>query len=204
MRIAIISDIHDHVSNLQAALQQLAELPDQRGRRGADALICCGDLCSPFVVDELVHGFPSGPIYVVFGNNDGDRYRITDKALKSAGTPRIEVRGESAILDLDGRSFFVHHFDDVGRLVAATGQYDVVCYGHNHQCHCQRDEQSSLPVNPGPIMGWHPKAGKVRVTYAVYDTESGEAEIYEVGTNRPVTDWCATKWAPADATPSGR
>ena len=49
MKIGILSDIHDNIWNLRAALEGLGE---------ADALICCGDLCSPFVVGLLGEGFP--------------------------------------------------------------------------------------------------------------------------------------------------
>lgn len=73
MRLAILSDIHDHVTELRSALAELASAG------GADRLLCCGDLCAPFMVEELVDGF-AGPVHVVFGNNDGDRYRITRAA----------------------------------------------------------------------------------------------------------------------------
>ena len=188
MLIGIVSDIHDNIGNLRSALHQLAQL-DQNGNK-VEALICCGDLCSPFVVDDLGQGFPTGKIYIVFGNNDGDRYRITAKAMQRGGNPSIEVRGESAALDLGGRSIFVHHFDDVGRLVAAANQHDLVCYGHNHDCLRHRREGASLEVNPGSIMGWHPQRGEVRPTYAVYDTAPGKAEIYDARTGEPVTDQC--------------
>ncbi len=187
MRIAIVSDIHDHVWNLRAALDRLARGGDGAGT-GAAALVCCGDLCSPFVVDELARGFPGGPVYVVFGNNDGDRYRIADKARGHPSHPAIEVRGESAVLELGGRRVFVHHFDDVGRLAAAAGAHDLVCYGHDHERRVRREPGAALEVNPGPIMGWHPRLGEVRPTYAVYDTEAGTAGIYDARTGEPVAD----------------
>ena len=67
MRIAILSDIHDNVWKLDAALHAV---------RDSDAMLCCGDLCSPFVIHQLARGF-KGPIHIVFGNNDGDLYRIS-------------------------------------------------------------------------------------------------------------------------------
>ena len=82
MKIGILSDIHDNIWNLRAALEGLGE---------ADALICCGDLCSPFVVGLLGEGFPGRPIHVVFGNNDGDLFRITQNASRVAG---LELHGE--------------------------------------------------------------------------------------------------------------
>ena len=45
MQIAILSDIHDNLPALRRALEKC---------QGADALICCGDLCSPFVARELI------------------------------------------------------------------------------------------------------------------------------------------------------
>ena len=70
MQLAIISDIHDRRDHLAVILSQVTD---------ADALICCGDLCSPFTVVQLGEGFTK-PIHVVFGNNDGDLFRITQQA----------------------------------------------------------------------------------------------------------------------------
>ena len=84
MRIAILSDIHDNLWNLAAAISSV---------QAADALICCGDLCSPFVIDELAK-FPK-EVHIVFGNNDADLYRITSKASRlpqSRSTWRIFSR----------------------------------------------------------------------------------------------------------------
>ncbi|MGH2561895.1 MAG: YfcE family phosphodiesterase [Thermomicrobiales bacterium] len=171
MLIGVISDIHDHLPRLRMALERLRE-----GR--AEALICCGDLCSPFVVDELARGFPAGQIVIVFGNNDGDRHRITAKAM-TLPDGRVEVRGESATLELGGKRIFVHHFADVSSLVAASGQFDLVCFGHDHEFRNHREPGASLALNPGAIMGWHPARGDIASTYAVYDTGSGEAVVFE-------------------------
>lgn len=169
MRIAILSDIHDHIPNLRAALSRL---------EGVEALICCGDLCSPFIVNELAAGF-QGAIHIVFGNNDGDRYRITLNALSRRDT--IQVHGESASLLLGGKRIYVHHFDDVGRLVAAAGEHAVVCYGHNHEYELSRGrEGAALQINPGTILGWHPRKGDVPATYALYDVVTGEATIFDL------------------------
>ncbi len=100
MQIAILSDIHDNIWKLAAALEAI---------RDADALICCGDLCSPFVVDQLAGGF-AGPIHIVFGNNDGDRFRITAKA---AGHDHVHVHGEFFRGEFGGKRFAVNHYDDI-------------------------------------------------------------------------------------------
>ena len=182
MLIAVLSDIHDHLANLAAALGHAAA-PGGTGPR-ADALVCCGDLCSPFVVDELARGFPAGPIHLVFGNNDGDRYRIAAKA-GGPTAPNVAVHGESAELELGGRRVFVHHFADVGRLAVAAGRFDLVCYGHDHERALVRDGRS-LGINPGAVMGWHPRRGEIRPTFALYDTETGAAEIRDAASGEAV------------------
>src|SRR5437588_11169651 len=80
MKIAILSDIHDNLWNLSSALNAV---------RDSDVLICCGDLCSPFVIDELAKF--GRDIHIVFGNNDADLYRITTKALKK---PNCHLHGQ--------------------------------------------------------------------------------------------------------------
>ncbi len=175
MLIGIVSDIHDHLWRLRTALRRIEAA-------GAQTLICCGDLCSPFVVAELASGFSSGPIVIVFGNNDGDRFRIAAVAARqqdASGAPRVDVRGESAALDLAGKRIFVHHFNDVGSLVAAGGQYDLVCYGHNHEWLARRHPGGGLEVNPGAVMGWHPTKGEIASTYSLYDTERNHVDIIE-------------------------
>lgn len=163
MRIAILSDIHDNVLKLEAALQRL---------EGADALLCCGDLCSPFILDQLGLGF-AGPIHIVFGNNDADHFRMTMK-LKSY--PHITLHGEFADLHLGGKRFALNHYDNLGRAIAASGLYDVVCYGHNHQYEVTR-EGNSLRINPGAIMGAQFADGQAKAlasTCALYDTLTDE------------------------------
>jgi putative phosphoesterase len=170
MLIAVLSDIHDHLPNLRAALGQIAARTDEAGEPVA-ALICCGDLNSPFVVGELAKGF-AGQVTVVFGNNDGDRFRITTNA---TATANVTIAGETAVLTFEQRRVFVHHFNDVGALVAKSGQCDLVCYGHNHEYLLRRGEQGAVELNPGAIMGWRPGHGDVPPTFALYDTSGGAA-----------------------------
>jgi putative phosphoesterase len=171
MRIAILSDIHDNVWKLAAALD---------GLRSCSALICCGDLCSPFVVHQLARGF-EGPIHLVFGNNDGDLFRIASNATKYG---HVNLHGELFVGEFDGKRFAVNHYDGIGREIAASGRFDVVCYGHNH-IYEVRSFGKTLGINPGPVMGAAIDAGgswrTVPSTYVVYDTGTGSAERVEVG-----------------------
>lgn len=162
MRIAILSDIHDHIGLLARALDRVND---------CEVLLCCGDLCSPFIMSELGEGF-DGPTHVVWGNNDGDRYRLTDTA---DGYPSIELHGELAELEVDGVRIALHHFDDTGHLLARTGRFDLVCYGHNHRAGVE-SEGSTVICNPGEVMG----ELRGTATCARFDTERRKAEILEL------------------------
>ncbi len=167
MHIAILSDIHDNVWNLATALEAIKD---------AEALICCGDLCSPFILDQLADGF-SGPIHIVFGNNDGDLYRIADKASKR---DHVHLHGAFFEGELGGKRFAVNHYPDIARPIAASGQYDVVCYGHNHDYKVEM-VGNTLTINPGTLLGYSPvKKHDVDATFVIYDTVIGATTGYRV------------------------
>ncbi len=159
MKVGIVSDIHDHIDNLRQALSQLQEV---------ETLICCGDLCSPFIIDEFGKGFAGGEIHIVFGNNDGDLFRI---ATRAAAYPHIKLHGEFCELELDGTRFAVNHFDNIGRALAKYDAYDVVCFGHNHQFEVAK-VAGTLIINPGEIMGGLTGTA----SFVSYDTTTGSAE----------------------------
>jgi uncharacterized protein len=166
MRIAILSDIHDNLWNLSAAVRAVS---------GSDALLCCGDLCSPFVVDELAR-FPRN-VHIVFGNNDADLFRITSKAAKK---PNIHLDGELFQGEFDGKRFAMNHFDYLARPLAKSGDYDVVCFGHNHEFEVTK-AGACLLINPGPIMGAKFSTGAwqdVDPTLVVYDTAANSAVAF--------------------------
>lgn len=168
MRLAILSDIHDNLWNLALALEAV---------RTADILLCCGDLCSPFVIDELTK-FP-GNVHVVFGNKDADLYRITAKALKK---PNCQLHGELFQTTFDGRRIAMNHFDYLARPLAKSGDYDVVCFGHNHEFEISR-QGTTLLINPGPIMGAKFSSGRwedTAATFVIYDTRADSVDAYSI------------------------
>lgn len=169
MRLAILSDIHDNLWNLIAAMQIV---------RTADAVLCCGDLCSPFVIDELTQC--DAPVHIVFGNNDADLYRITSKAAKK---PNCQVHGELFQATVGGKRIAMNHFDYLARPMAKSGDYDVVCFGHNHEFEISRSG-ATLLINPGAIMGAKFSSGKFEdtpATFVLYNTATDVAERYVVG-----------------------
>jgi putative phosphoesterase len=168
MKVAILSDVHDHVWNLGAALPALGD---------TEALVFCGDLCSPFVVGLLAEGFANRPIHVVFGNNDGDLYRI---ALNAARHDHVQLHGEVFKGELGGRRFAVNHFPEIAGELAASGDFDVVCFGHDHRIRLERHGEA-LAINPGTLLGYEPGSRTdVPATFVVYDTSTHEAVAWQV------------------------
>jgi uncharacterized protein len=62
MKIAVFSDIHDSISNLEKAIKKIENI--------AEAIFFCGDFCSPFSAEILSSANLS--TYCVLGNNDED------------------------------------------------------------------------------------------------------------------------------------
>jgi uncharacterized protein len=167
MKVAILSDIHDNVWNLATALEALGD---------ADALICCGDLCSPFVLEQLADGF-TGPTHIVFGNNDGDLYRIAEKASKR---DHVHLHGAFFEGELGGQRFAVNHYPEIALPVAESGRYDVVCYGHNHDYKIETLDKT-LAINPGTLLGYSARTkGDVDATFVIYDTAARRAQGYKI------------------------
>lgn len=160
MKIAVLSDIHDNIWVLERLLDGLH----------ADALIFCGDFCAPFTLAQIAEAF-SGPVHVVFGNNDGDQFLLSKVAGKY---PHVTLHGQFADLKFDGRKVAVTHYPDVGRALAKGGTYDLVCHGHSHE-RVVEEEGPTLRLNPGEVMGRFGLS-----TYALYDTQTGQAQIVQV------------------------
>jgi uncharacterized protein len=168
MKIAILSDIHDNIWTLRSALT---------GIQDADVMIYCGDLCSPFMVPLLAENFPN-PIYFVYGNNDGDLFRITRNASRFS---RFHIEGELFLAEMEGKKVAVNHYDNIALEIAHSGVYDLVCFGHNHRFQIERFGKT-MAINPGTLMGYSPLDQKeVPPTFVVYDTLTDQPSSYQVG-----------------------
>ncbi|MCB0245304.1 MAG: YfcE family phosphodiesterase [Anaerolineae bacterium] len=155
MLIAVMSDVHDNVWNLADALEKIRAA-------GASALIFCGDFCAPFTLLQIGQGF-AGAVHCVFGNNDGDP-RLLMRNAAAAGN--VTIHGQYAELELGGRRIAVNHYPEIARRLVQSGQFDLVCYGHDHQALVELVGDSVL-ANPGEIMG---RFG--RPTFGLYDCDA--------------------------------
>jgi len=140
MRLAVMSDSHDNIWKIREAIPHLLQ---------TDALIHCGDLCSPFVVKELAEPLADIPIHIVWGNNDGDRFSISKVA---ASYPYVHLHGALAELELGGLRIAVNHYPEIAMNLARSQSFDLVCYGHDHIAHTSWLDEVLL-LNPGEMMG---------------------------------------------------
>lgn len=159
MRIAIVSDIHDNIWNLERALERI-------GDHSCERLFFLGDFCAPFTLAQLADGF-SNPVDVVFGNNDGDTFLLSRIAGKYN---HVTLHGHLAELDVDGQSIALNHYPDISRRLAESGAYRAVFSGHDHKKYVEKFG-NTLWANPGEVMG---RFGEP--SFGVYDSDTGAFE----------------------------
>ncbi len=135
--IGILSDTHDHVDAMAAAMQVL-----QAG--GAEHFIHCGDVGGPAILDHLAGVHAS----LVWGNNDWDR-RDLERYASRLG---IACYGSSADLTLGGKTFAVIHGDNLRlrQSILAAQQHDYLLQGHTHVRHDERVGRTRI-INPGAV-----------------------------------------------------
>lgn len=154
MKIAVMSDSHDHLENIENAVELM-------NGAGADILIHCGDLCSPFVIDRLA-AF-KGQVHIVFGNNDGDRFTISRIADRFEN---VMIHGEFGTAETPSGMIAFTHRPEFGSGLAATGRYIAVFSGHTHRRAVQ-EARGSQHLNPGELMGLVEEPG-----FIIFETDS--------------------------------
>ncbi len=144
-------------------------------KQGIDQALVLGDFCAPPTVRQLVS---SGlRCFCIYGNNDGDRGRMLKAALDSEGRVTFGDN-EFDVYTFEDKKVFVTHYPQIAKDVAASGNYTAVFYGHDHQRFQETLKNGTLLLNPGEVWGWLTGVA----SYAVWDTETNQAEIVEIAT----------------------
>ncbi|MFX1498676.1 MAG: metallophosphoesterase [Promethearchaeota archaeon] len=167
MKLAVISDTHDHQNNILRAISIMNE-------RKADILIHCGDYCSAFTrrwFNNLNQNLKEN-FYGVFGNNDGDHFFLR----KNLGQIcKFAENGHEIIKEIDGKRVFASHMPrpETIEALAKSGNFDIILSGHTHVFVNKKYNNDVLVVNPGEVCGY--LTGKS--SFALIDTSKLEAEI---------------------------
>ena len=168
MKICLLSDSHDNRDLLSAAGRQAVAA-------GAQAILHCGDVVAAGTLTVLQ---PLGvPVHVIHGNNAGDPYTMHRVVEKSQGL--FTYHGMDASLHLGGRNIFMVHYPHYARAMALTGDWDIVCFGHDHVAaieyrHNIKGRETVL-LNPGTVAGIGADP-----TYLMADLEQMDFRIHEL------------------------
>ena len=169
MKVCILSDSHDHIPLLDAAVESAIE-------EGAEAVLHCGDVVAPSTLHCLdKYGLP---VHVIHGNNTGDLFTLG--RLASREENNIHYHGMDASLELAGRRIFLVHYPHYAEALATTGDWDLVCCGHSHKVRIETLSNikggTTYLVNPGTIGG----VGRAPATYVMADLDNMTFETREV------------------------
>jgi putative phosphoesterase len=157
MIVGILGDTHDNLPMIARALARFAG-------KGAQALVHAGDFIAPFALKAVLKF--DGPVYAVFGNNDGERAGLkTILPDLGDGPRRVSLADRTIVL--------VHKESDLAE--ADRTAADVVVVGHTHEAEVR--EGTPLTINPGECGGWL----KGRCTVATLDTDTLDVQIHDIG-----------------------
>ncbi len=165
MLVAVISDIHENFHNLILSLEDM-------NAKGIEKILCLGDLMNAGIAKILAA--QEIPTYMIWGNNDGEKVDIMRASYREDSNLEVSLNTYD-FLEIEDRLIFISHYNNLAAPMAQSGLYDAVFYGHNH---LQKKEtvNDTLMVNPGELC-----AQKTGVcTYAVYNTETNDAEIITI------------------------
>ncbi len=163
MKVGILSDTHNNLPNLWAALERLRD-------EGIDTLFHLGDLTRPETAQEL-GGFR---VIHLVGNGDylSGEIRRALLEMNPASYSGMVWTGE-----LGGVSMAATHGHLPGKFdeLASSGAYAYVLKGHSHR---RQDEQrgGARLLNPGALGGLKPQER----SFLILDLETGQVEFVMV------------------------
>jgi len=140
MKIALMSDSHDSIPNLQKAVEISI-------KEKCEKIFHCGDLISPFMVPIL--GKFNKEIHLILGNNPGDIFLLMQKILEY---PNIKLHGDNAFLEIEDYKIAMVHYPKIAYALAKTEEYDFIFCGHTHKYEI-KEIGKTLVINPGEILG---------------------------------------------------
>jgi putative phosphoesterase len=155
-RIGILSDTHDNLDRVRAAVAVFNKFEPA-------TVVHCGDIVAQFVLKELVQ--LSVPLVAVFGNCDGDKESLRDRAREFNFT----LEDGPYAFESGGKRVVVTH-----KPYAVPPDCDFYLHGHTHK----NRHEGTRPaiVNPGECCGW--LFG--RSTIALLETDTGDVQFVDL------------------------
>ncbi|MCK4553997.1 YfcE family phosphodiesterase [Candidatus Parcubacteria bacterium] len=169
MKIAIISDIHDNLVNLEKCLNWC-------NKEKVEQLICCGDITNSETLQFLAAHF-KGIIHLVKGNVE----IYNEEEIGQYNN--IKYYGKAGRVELGGQTIGICHEPYFIDKIIKQGEYDIIFYGHTHKPWSSYakasgdkiEEKDGIKlVNPGTLSAMFQKA-----TFAVMENDNLELKILE-------------------------
>ncbi len=158
MKIAIISDIHDNLANLEIFFKLIED-------EKIEKIICCGDVSNIESIEKISSSFP-GEIFLVFGNAEV----YNEKELSQFSN--INYLGRFSIQKIDSLNIGICHEPGFMRdLFTENKDLDFIFYGHTHKPWISMKNKATL-INPGTLGGVFQKP-----SFAIFDTQTKKAKL---------------------------
>ena len=168
MRLTVLSDIHDQHDHLRSILERVRS-------QKPDALILCGDLTRPAVLEACKAAVPK--LAFCLGNCDrghAEELRQSGVVLNAAAWDAVGVFP----LD-DGGSVAFAHEPGVARRAALEGGHRAVFFGHTHRPFEEHlnlaEPRGTLLANPGDVEGRYHRVGGL-----TWDSRTGRIHWFEL------------------------
>ena len=159
MKIAIFSDLHDNILNLNIFLSWVE-------KHKIAKLIFCGDLTNVETLKHLTNNF-LGEIFIVGGNADSF-YASDTKKIKNIiyDKNKLEIK-------IDNQKILVVHKPvDLKKILAEDSSgFDFAFHGHTHKPWLTQQD-GLIIANPGTLSEVFSKS-----SFALLDTETGKLEL---------------------------
>jgi putative phosphoesterase len=145
MKIGVLSDSHDHLTNIKKAIDLFVEAR-------VDKIVHCGDMVAPFIIRAMgtLENAKQIEVIGIYGNNDGERAGLR-KVLKGF----MEIKGDFYETTWDQVKIAVYHGTELKLLDALIQSklYNIIFCGHTHQLRVET-VNGVLVVNPGETCGY--------------------------------------------------
>lgn len=160
--LAIISDTHDNLVNLDKILSYCRE-------HGIKHLAHAGDLTNAETLDYLANNFP-GHIWLVSGNCNLFEDKLTDKY------DNITFLGRrGGVFDYQGLKIGLCHEPRlIENLLNEHPELDFIFYGHTHKPWESQVDSTRL-INPGNAAGTRYEA-----TFAAYEPKTDDLRLIRI------------------------
>ena len=152
--IDVISDAHDQLDHLAKVIAYLNSIQ-------VSMVVHCGDWISPFTLSHYAE--LQAPIFSVFGNNDGDKFRMLRYAERL--NLKVVFEDQKLIFSHLEKRIAVYHgdYEEIVNALVKCGDYDVVFHGHTHRPKVEK-VGNVVSLNPGTLVDFTSKQFKGRLS----------------------------------------